>query len=99
VGWDSTIDTPGNRAFGQNYSERYGMAPNNYAARSYATLYILTEAIVDAQSTDSAAIRDALANIKDFDTIFGKCSFDANGDAMYEPKVLIVKDDEFEHFE
>ena len=99
VGWSSMGDALGNQAFVQNYSAEYGTEPNNYAASAYATVYILAEALANAQSADSTAIRDALANIKDFDTIFGKFSFDANGDAVYEPKVLIVNNGEFELFE
>ena len=99
VGWSSMGDAPGNQAFVQNYSAEYGTEPNNYAASAYATVYILAEALANAQSADSTAIRDALANIKDFDTIFGKFSFDANGDAVYEPKVLTVNNGEFELFE
>ena len=98
VGWTSTTDTPGNQAFVQNYSAKYGVEPNNYAARSYATLNILAQAIANAQSTDSTAIRDAMANITDFDTIFGKFSFDAVGDAVYNPKVLIVENGQLETF-
>ena len=99
IGWGSAIDTPVNQTFVQNYSAKYGIEPNNYAARSYATLHILAAAIANAQSTDSASIRDALANIKDLDTIFGKFSFDTNGDAVYDAKVLIVKEGELVLFE
>ena len=99
IGWGAAIDTPENQVFVQNYNAKFGMEPNNYAARSYATLYILAEAIANAQSTDAAVIRDALANISDFDTILGKFSFDANGDAVYDAKVLIVKDGELVLFE
>ena len=99
VGWASTADAPGNQAFVQNYSAKYGVEPNNYAARSYAALHILAEAIANAQSTDSTAIRNAMANITDFDTIFGKFSFDAVGDAVYNPKVLIVENGQLETFE
>ena len=99
VGWGTAVDTPGNKAFVENYSTKFGIEPSNYAARSYATLHILAEAIANAQSTDSTAIRDALASIRDLDTIFGKFSFDANGDAVYAPRVLIVKDGELKLFE
>ena len=99
VGWGAPINTPGNQAFVQNYHARYGEEPVNPAARSYASLHILAEAIAKAQSTDAASIRDALANVKDFDTIFGKFSFDAHGDALYDAKVLIVKDGELVVFE
>ena len=99
VGWASTIDTPGNHTFVQNYSAKYGVEPSNAAARSYAALHILAEAIANAQSTDSIAIRDALANITDFDTVFGKFSFNAVGDAVYDPKILIVENGQLEIFE
>jgi branched-chain amino acid transport system substrate-binding protein len=99
VGWGTAVDTPRNQAFVENYSATFGIEPNNYAARAYATLYILAEAIANAQSTDSVAIRDALASIRDLDTIFGKFSFDANGDAVYDAQVLIVKDGELVLFE
>ena len=99
VGWGAAVDTPGNKAFVENYSAKFGTEPINYAARAYATLHILAEAIANAPSTDAASIRDALANIKDFDTILGKFSFNADGDAVYDEKVLIVKDGELVRFE
>ena len=99
VGWGTAVDTLGNKAFVENHSAKFGIEPSNYAARSYATLHILAEAIANAHSTDPTAVRDALASIRDFDTIFGKFSFDANGDAVYDPKVLIVKDGELVRFE
>ena len=75
------------------------MRPNTWAAQSYATVYILAEAMAKASSMDAVAIRDALARISDFDTILGTFSFNADGEAMYEPKLLIVKDGEFASFE
>ncbi len=99
VGWGTAVDTPGNQAFIEYYTAMHKMAPNNYAARSYATLHILAEAIANAESTDAVGIRDALANIRDFNTILGKFSFHENGDAIYEPKILIVIDGKLELFE
>lgn len=99
ISWLPTDDTPGNQAFVQKYRDTYGMVPNAFATASYTTVYILAEAINNAASTDSTAIRDALANIKDFDTVFGKFSFNADGDAVYEPKALIVKDGTLQPFE
>ena len=99
IGWSNLAATPGNAAFIQTYTEKYGIAPNAWAAQSYATLHILAAAIAAAQSTDSAAIRDALANTMNMDTILGQFSFDAHGDAVYDPQILIVKDGEFAVFE
>ncbi len=88
--WSSTSDAPGNQAFVQNYRAKYGIEPEPWAAQSYATLYILANAIANAQSADSAAIRDALAQTMDFPTILGNFSFDPNGEAMYDPIVLVA---------
>ena len=97
--WVNTANTPKNQAFVQSYRVAYGIEPNIWAAQSYASVYILAKAIADAQSTDSTAIRDALANITDFDTILGGFSFDIVGDAVYAPVVLIVKNSELQVFE
>lgn len=97
--WSITSDTLGNQNFVQNYRAKYGIEPEPWAAQSYATLYILANAIANAQSTDSAAIRDALAQTMDFPTILGNFSFDLNGEAMYDPIVLVVKDGELQVFE
>ena len=97
--WMSTADTPGNQAFVQNYSATYGVGPNIWAAQSYASVYILVKAITDAQSIDPTAIRDAMANITDLDTVLGNFSFDAVGDAIYSPIVLIVRNGQLQVFE
>jgi len=99
IGWDSRADTPGNQAFIQHYRAKYGMAPDAWAAQSYATLYILANAIKNAGSTDAAAIRDALAQTMNFPTVLGNFSFDPNGEAMYDATVLMVKDGELQLFE
>ena len=103
--WSSMSDAPGNQAFVENYRAKYDIEPEPWAAQSYATLYILANAIANAQSADSAdsadsaAIRDALAQTMNFPTILGKFSFDPNGEAMYKAIVLVVKDGELQAFE
>ena len=97
--WASTADTPGEPSLCPALPTKYGADPSPWAAQSYAALYILTEAIANAQSTDATAIRDALANIKNFDTILGQFSFNTVGDAVYDLMVLIVQNGDFEAFE
>ena len=97
--WVNTVDIPENQAFVQNYRATYGVEPDIWAAQSYATVYVLAKAIADAQSVDATAIRDALANITDLDTVLGKFSFDAVGDAVYDPVALIVQNGELQIFE
>ena len=99
LGWSELSDTPGNQAFVDAYEDAYGISPEPWAAQSYATLLILAEAIKNAQSTDSDDIRDALSQITNFPTLLGNFSFDLNGEAIYDPIVLIVKNAELLLFE
>ena len=100
AGWISTADTPGNHAFVQKYRAAYESEPNAWTAQSYAAVHIVVAAIAEAQSTDSAEIREALANTKNFDTVLGTFSFNDVGDAVYDPIVQqIVENGEFQIFE
>ena len=96
--WVSTADTPENQTFVRHYRAKYGAEPSPWAAQSYAALYILAEAIANAQSADATAIRDALANIKNFDTVLGQFSFNPVGDAVYDLMILIVQNGNLEAF-
>jgi branched-chain amino acid transport system substrate-binding protein len=97
--WMSTTPTPRNQAFIRNYQATYGREPNTWAAQSYTTLYVLAEAIANAQATDSESIRDALADIRDLDTVLGAFSFDAVGDALYDPTIIVVENGEIKALE
>ena len=97
--WASIASTPGNRAFVDGFNAKHGAAPSPWAALSYASLHLLADAIAAAGSTDARAIREAMAKTRDVDTILGRFSFDGDGDAVYEPIVMIVRDGAFEVFE
>ena len=102
IGWSNISDAPGNQAFVRNYRAKYGIEPKPWSAQSYATLHVLANAIKMAQSTDSTAIRDALAQTMDFPTILGRLgdfSFDPNGDALYDQILMVVKDGKLQFFE
>ena len=99
TGWGTAVDNPLNQEFVQNYLKKYGTVPNNYSARSYVALYVLAEALANASIDDPMSIRDALVDITELETIVGKFSFNQNGDAIYDPQVLIVKDGSLVLFE
>lgn len=97
TGWFSELDNPINRAFLERFQLTHGRDPEEIDALSYATIFILYHAIIEAMAKDftsvpdSTAIRDELATVRDFDTNLGSFSFDSNGEAVYEPAVLIVE--------
>ena len=69
--WTSTANTPGNRVFVRDYRAKYDGEPNVFSALAYTSVHLLANAISKAESTDSHAIREALASTTDFDTVLG----------------------------
>lgn len=97
--WFIGNPTPENQTFVEAYRAEFGTDPDQFAAQAYTAAWVLGEAIKNANSTDPAAIRDALAAIQNFPTPLGAFSFDANRDPVHTPVVLIVKDGQFALFE
>jgi branched-chain amino acid transport system substrate-binding protein len=97
--WNATSSNPLNRHFVEAYTATYGFPPDQFAAQAYAGVYIAREALRRAGSTDNRkAVRDALVQIRDLDTVLGKFSFTANRDADHTPVVQIVRDGKFAIF-
>ena len=96
--WMSTADTPGNQAFVRDFTAKYDLEPSLFSALAYTSVQLLVNAISQAGSTDSGAIREALAGTSDFETVLGGFSFDAVGDAIYDPIILVARDGAFHPF-
>ena len=97
--WSIIAETLRNKAFVRNFRAKYESDPNLFSALAYTSVYLLTNAISNAGSIESDAIRDALAETEGFDTVLGSFSFDAVGDPLYDPVMLIVQNGVLEPFE
>jgi branched-chain amino acid transport system substrate-binding protein len=71
--------------FVRDYRAKFNHAPEHFAAETYTGIYVIQDAVKRAGSTDAAKVRDALAATKDLDTVLGKLSINAQGDAVFEP--------------
>jgi branched-chain amino acid transport system substrate-binding protein len=76
------------------YQDEYGSVPNSFAALGYDAVYVMTEAITNAGSTDSEAIITALGTT-DHEGVTGTLKFDENGDPK-DKEVTIIKIDQGE---
>ncbi len=89
--WNVTSINPVNQQFVFAFTKKYGTAPDQFAAQAYAGVKIAYEAVSHAGSApDRRAIRDALARIRDMDTVLGKFSFTAGRDADSRPVIQEV---------
>lgn len=95
-----TEDTdPEVRAYVEQFTERYGAQPNFHAALAYDAMMLLADAIERAGSTDSAAIRDALAATRDFPGLTGSITFTPAGDAVKGYRKLVIENGQFQVYE
>jgi len=76
---DSTGGTDGIKKFIAAYKAEYGHDPENaFAALGYDTMFLLADAVKRAGGTDSAAVKKALEETKDFKGITGSVTYGAD---------------------
>ncbi len=77
------------------YRDKYNKEPAAVTALSFDAYLVIKDAIEKAGSTDPKAIRDALAQTKDFPGAAGMISLDVNGDAVKSAILKTVEDGKF----
>ncbi|GAK55128.1 branched chain amino acid ABC transporter substrate-binding protein [Candidatus Vecturithrix granuli] len=82
------------QTFVNNFETKYQEPPTQEAALAYDALNLIAAAIKQA-GTDHKAIRDALANLKDFPGVTGIMSFDQDGNVVKEYPILQVREKDF----
>ncbi len=96
--WFPERNDPKVKAFVAKYQRTYGKIPDQFAAQAYDALYIMAQALQKAGKADRAALRDALAGVRNFNGVLGKFSFDKERDVEMEPNVLVIKGGKFQLF-
>ncbi|MQY76379.1 MAG: ABC transporter substrate-binding protein [Spirochaeta sp.] len=84
-------DLPAAQKFVRDYEAEFGQKPNAMGALAYEAAMIIVEAIKNAGSTDSRAIRDALA-ATNMETITGTIRYDENRNPVKGAVILEIKD-------
>lgn len=86
--------------FAEGYEERYGEAPEFYAANYYENVYVLAEAIRRAKAAggdywDGAKLAEAIRENPEFDSVYGgKMTYQDNGVAAKNVALFKVQDGE-----
>jgi branched-chain amino acid transport system substrate-binding protein len=98
--WNSASNNPLSVKFIANYKNKYQSEPDQFAAQSYAGVYIMADALSKGGSTtDRTALRTGMSQVKDLDTVLGKFSFTADRDANHQAVVQVVKSGAFAVYE
>src|SRR5215210_789415 len=82
--------------FVKRYKAKYnGVAPDALAALAYDAMMVLADSIKRANGTECAALRDAIAQTKDFKGITGIISLNEERNAVKSAVVLELRDKHF----
>jgi branched-chain amino acid transport system substrate-binding protein len=93
--WLPVARWAGSQEFDTEYFRRYGAHPTHHPMSAYATLQVAARAINDAESLDSAKIRDAIRNVNLRMTPFGPVKFNANGQNQHPLMITQVQGGQF----
>jgi branched-chain amino acid transport system substrate-binding protein len=83
--------------FVKKYQDKYHSVPDAMAALGYDATRILADAMKRAGSTDSAALKKAIAETKDFPGVTGHITIDQNRNASKPITIIKITDGKF-HF-
>lgn len=92
--WDKEVTREISKRFVANI-EKEGIETISKVALVYDSVHLIADAIRRAGSTDRQAIRDALAQTRNFQGVSGKFSFDENGDPVKGVVLMEIRDGKF----
>lgn len=93
--YSSKDTSPEVTKFRDAFKKKYGKDPDAFNALGYDLAYFAADAVKRAGKVDREAVKNALAETKDFSAITGKFSIDANHNPVKSITVLEVKGGDF----
>lgn len=90
--WNAQLRSEGNEQFVAAFTQRYGRAPDQFAAQAYTAAQLIDIAVRTDCDGSREAIKDNLGQILEQETILGTLSIDENGEVYQDPVVQIVRD-------
>ena len=97
--FSSEQDSDKAKTFSDAYNAKFRIAPLAFAALAYDSVWLVADALKRAGSTDSTALRDAIAATRDFPGVTGTISFDQGRDPKKPVIVIRVQDGKFAYLE
>lgn len=76
------------------YQKKYGALPDTFAAEGYESLRLMLLAGHECKE-DTTCMKKYLETLQGYDSVFGKLSFDKNGDVFYPMFLKTVRDGKF----
>ena len=94
--WTPERNNPETKNFVEKFKAKYGQEPDNFAACAYVAMKYVAKAMETAgTTTDTAKIRDAMANIKNFNSATGPLSFNNKGTPDVDLVLLKIENGQY----
>lgn len=91
--------TPVAKKFIDDYTAKYGSTPDDVAALTYDSFGLLWKALQSSGKVDLESVRNALAQVSNYDGVTGNMTFkEGSGDPIKSAVILQVKGDKFVWF-
>ena len=91
--------TPVAKKFIDAYTAKYGSTPDDVAALTYDSFGLLWKALQSGGKVDRESVRNALAQVPNYDGVTGNMTFkEGSGDPIKSAVILQVKGDKFVWF-
>jgi branched-chain amino acid transport system substrate-binding protein len=95
--FSTQIATDEAKKFIADYTAKYGQAPDDVAALTFDSCGLIMEALKAAGKNDREALREAMANIREYKGVTGTFRFEpGSGDPIKSAVVLQIKDGAFQ---
>jgi branched-chain amino acid transport system substrate-binding protein len=95
--WALAGKYPSNERFVKAYTAKYGKAPDQFAAQSYAAAEIVAYLVAHGASNKDEMI-SGLKNVRVVQTVLGPVGFDSNRDVKSSPVILEIVKNGFAYF-
>lgn len=89
-----TSEDPAVQEFVSNYKDEFNIEADMFTGLAYDSVYVLKEAIENAESSDPKEVNEALKDITDFPGITGTFSFDEKHDPVKTVNIIEIQDNE-----
>lgn len=93
--WNSASDSPENTDFMTAFEEKFGSAPDQFAAQAYTGLKVIDHAVRLNCSGERTDVQDGLTQVKDLATPLGSLTINGDRDAEHPAVVQVVEDGAF----
>lgn len=93
--WNSASDSPENTEFLTAFEEKFGSAPDQFAAQAYTGVKVIDHAVRLNCSGERVDVQDGLTQVEDLATPLGSLTINGDRDAEHPAVVQIVKDGTF----